>query len=70
MEWNDLYNEINNIQIDFDKSYKSLTQNRPIQKNTIEEHVVLVKCFNEARILIHGQRKKLNQDHWSQVKNV
>jgi len=32
MEWNDLYNEINNIQIDFDKSYKSLSQNRPIQK--------------------------------------
>jgi len=49
MEWSDLYNEINNIQIDFDKSYKSLTQNRPIQKNTITEHVeILVKCFNEA----------------------
>jgi len=70
MEWSDLYNEINNIQIDFDKSYKSLTQNRPIQKNTITEHVeILVKCFNEALILIHGQRKKLNEDNWSQVKN-
>jgi len=28
---------------------------------------ILVKCFNEARILIHGQREKLNQDHWSRV---
>lgn len=68
MEWNELYKEINNIKVDFDKSYKSLTQNRPIQKNTIKKHIeVLVKCFNEARILIHGQREKLNQDHWSQV---
>jgi len=23
--------------------------------------------LNEARILLHGQREKLNQDHWSQV---
>jgi len=32
MELNELYNEINNIKI------KSLTQNRPIQKNTIKKH--------------------------------
>jgi len=68
MEWNELYKEINNIKINFDKSYKSLTQNRPIQKTTIKRHVqILVECFNEARILIHGQRDGLNQDHWSQV---
>jgi len=30
----------------------SLTENRPIQKNTIKKHVeILEKCFNEARIL-------------------
>jgi len=68
MEWNELYKQLNNIKVDFDKSYKSLTQNRPIQKNTIKKHVeILVKCFNEARILIYGQREKLNQDHWCQV---
>jgi len=68
MEWNELYKQLNNIKVDFDKSYKSLTQNRPIQKNTIKKHVeILVKCFNEARILIYGQKEKLNQDHWSQV---
>jgi len=33
MEWNELYKLINNKKVDFDKSYKSLTQNRPIQKN-------------------------------------
>jgi len=50
---------INNIKVYFDKSYKLLTQNRPIQKNTIKKHEeILGKCFNEARILIHGQRKK------------
>jgi len=49
MEWNELYKLINNIKVDFDKSYKSLTQNTPIQKNTIKKHVkILVKCFNEA----------------------
>jgi len=31
---------------------------------------LLVKCFNEARILIHSQIKKLNQDHWSQVSKL
>jgi len=68
MEWNELYKLINNIEVDFDKSYKSLTQNRPIQKYSIKKHVeILVKWFNEARMLIHGQRKKLNQDHWSKV---
>jgi len=40
---------------------------KTIQKNTIKKHVeILIKCFNEALILEHGQRKKLNQDHWSQ----
>jgi len=68
MEWNELYKELNNIKADFDKSYKSLTQNRQIQKNTVKKHVeILVECFNEARLLIHGQRDKLNQEHWSQV---
>jgi len=39
-----------------------------LKKNTIKKHVeILVKCFNEARILIYGQSEKLNQDHWSQV---
>jgi len=32
MEWNKLYELINNIKVDFDNSYKSLTQNRPTQK--------------------------------------
>jgi len=42
--------------------------NRPIQKNAIKKHVeILVKCFKGARILIHDQIKKLNQDHRSQV---
>jgi len=55
MEWNELYKQINNIKVDFDKSYI----NRPIQKKTIKKHVeILVKCFNEARILIYGQREK------------
>jgi len=71
MEWNELYKLINNIKVDFDKSYKSLTQNRPIQKNIIKKRVeILVKCFNEARIQIHGQREKLNQDHWSQLYQI
>jgi len=46
MEWNELYRQLNNIKVDFEKSYKSLTQNRPTQKNTIKKHVeILVKCL-------------------------
>lgn len=68
MEWNEIYEELNNIKTNFDKSYKSLTQNRPIQKNTIKKHSeTLVNCFNQARTLIYGQKDKLNQDHWSRV---
>lgn len=71
MEWNELYGKINNIKIDFDKSYKSVSQNRPIQKATVRKHVeILVKCFNEARILIYGHRERLNSDHWSQVSKL
>jgi len=47
MEWNELYKQLNNIKVDFDKSHKSFTQNRQIQKNTIKKHMeILVKCFN------------------------
>lgn len=68
MEWKHLYKKLTKIKMHFDKSYKSLTQNRPIQKNTVKKHAaILVKCFNEARILLNGQREKLNQHHWSIV---
>jgi len=47
MEWNELYKLIINIKVDFDKSYKSRTQNRPIQKNTFKnyhDHRFSVAC--------------------------
>jgi len=34
MEWNELYKELNSLKTDFDKSYKSLKQNRPILPST------------------------------------
>jgi len=71
MEWNKLYEELANIKTKFDRSHKSLTQNRPIQKNTVRKHVeILVECFNEARMLIHDHRERLTQNHWSQVSKL
>jgi len=32
MVWNELYNEINNLKMYFDKSYKSLTQSGQFKK--------------------------------------
>jgi len=40
MEWNELYNQIYNIKIDFNKSKKALTQNRLIQKITRKNAIV------------------------------
>ncbi|XP_039233227.1 myb-like protein P isoform X1 [Drosophila yakuba] len=68
MEWIEIYEELNKIKVDFDKSYKSLSQNRPIHTNTVKKHSeTLVNCFNQARILIHEQKEQLNQEHWSRV---
>jgi len=38
MEWDELYKELNNIKIDFDRSYKSLSRPRPAQQNTVNKH--------------------------------
>jgi len=54
MEWDELYKELNNIKIDFDRSYKSLSRLRSAQQNTVNKHAeILVTRFNTARILIH-----------------
>jgi len=50
MEWSELYKDLNKLKSDFDKSYKSLTQNRSIQQATINKHAeILVTRFNNAR---------------------
>lgn len=62
MQWNKLYTELNKLKTDFDKSYKSLTQYRTIQQNTIHKHAeMLVARFNKARILIYDQRDRLDK---------
>jgi len=38
MECSELYKDLNKLKSDFDKSYKSLTQNRSIQQTTINKH--------------------------------
>jgi len=68
MEWDELYKELNNSKIDFDRSYKSLSRPRPAQQNTVNKNAeILVTRFNTARILINDQRDRLNKAHWSQV---
>jgi len=68
MEWDELYKELNNIKIDYDRSYKSLSRPWPAQQNTVNKHAeILVTRFNTARILIHDQRDRLNKAHWTQV---
>ncbi|XP_060665628.1 uncharacterized protein LOC132797895 [Drosophila nasuta] len=71
MEWQHIKANLQSIRIKFDKSYKFLSQNRNILANTVNKHAkILVDCFNEARILIHNNRGKLNQAHWSLVSKL
>jgi len=42
MEWDELYKELNNIKIDFDRSYKSLSRPRPAQQNTVNKHAEII----------------------------
>jgi len=68
MEWQQILAIIQDIKTKFDKSYKCPAQNRNILIDTISKHAkILVEYFNEARTLIHNNRKKLNQSHWSLV---
>jgi len=68
MEWSELYKDLNKLKSDFDKSYKSLTQNRSIQQATINKHAeILVTRFNNARILMHEQRDRLDKNRWPEV---
>jgi len=71
MEWEAIRDRIIEIKVTFDKSYKCLSQNRDIQKNTVNKHAnILVESFNEARQLIYDYRNKLKSNHWSQVCQV
>lgn len=66
MEWNDIVNHIREVRNYFDKSYKSLIQNRIIQTTTINKQPnVLVECLNKARQLIYDNKEKLNSKRWS-----
>jgi len=66
MEWKEIKVRLTEVKNTFDKSFKCLNQNRNIQDGTINKHAkILVECFNEARTLVHNNREKLNQSHWS-----
>lgn len=71
MEWQQIYATLQEIKTKFSGSYKCITQNRSTQVETINKHAkILVECFNEARILIHNHRDKLNQTQWSVVSRL
>jgi len=66
MAWIEFYTELNKLKSDFDKSYKSFTQNRTIQQNTINKNADILKTrFNKARILIYDQIDRLDTNYWS-----
>jgi len=67
MDWQEMKDELKEIKTTFDKSYRCMTQNREVQQDTLNKHAqILVRCFNEARQLIHGERKSLTKNHLSQ----
>jgi len=71
MEWHEICTTIKNIKTKFDKTYKCLSPNRPIQAETIKKHATtLVDCFNEARTLIYEHRETLNSEHWSKLSRL
>lgn len=68
MEWEQLSQEIREIKEKFDKSYKCVSQNRNIQKDTLNRHAnILVQSFNDVRILVHENRELINKTNWSKV---
>lgn len=67
IQWNELYNKLIKLKINFDKSNKSLTQNRTIQQHTLNKHAEILEAFlNKARILTHDQSHRLDKNRWSQ----
>lgn len=62
MDWQNLIAILSEIKEKFNRSYKCLSQNRTIQKQTANKHTtILVESFNQARFLIHNQRGKLDK---------
>jgi len=71
MEWEQLTQRIREIKETFDKSYKCVSQNRNIQKDTLNRHAkILVQSFNDARILVHENRLLINKTNWSKVSKL
>lgn len=63
MDWQNLLAILNEIKDTFNRSYKCLSQNRIIQKQTTNKHTtILLEIFNQARSLIHNQRGKLDKE--------
>ncbi|XP_054742563.1 putative uncharacterized protein DDB_G0286901 [Anastrepha obliqua] len=71
MEWEQLTLNIRELKEKFDKSYKCVSQNRSIQKDTLNKHAkILVETFNDARILVHDNRRIINKTNWSKISKL
>lgn len=71
MEWEQLAQRIKEIKEIFEKSYKSVSQKRSIQKDTLIRHAnILVQSFNDVRILVHENRAVINKTNWSKVSKL
>lgn len=68
MDWQEIRKELKEIKVNFDKSYKCITQNREVRQSTLNKHAqILVECFNEARQLICSEKERLTTSHLRQA---
>jgi hypothetical protein len=68
MDWQEIRKELKEIKVNFDKSYKCITQNREVRQSTLNKHAqILVECFNEARQLICSEKERLTTSHLTQA---
>jgi len=71
MEWEQLTLHIRELKDTFDKSYKCISQNRPIHKDTIYKNAkILVDSFNTARTLVHENGAAINKTNWSKLSKL
>lgn len=71
MDWDTICTKVKELKSEFDKSYKSLSQNRAIQPSTINKHTIyLVNVYNEIRELFLENQSRSSELHWTQAKDV
>ena len=68
MQWDEIINSLDPLQIKFKQSYKCLNVNRAIKEETLEKHTkILIETFNAIRATLHQQYNRYTTQHKEQA---